>query len=62
MGEANPMTKIWDFKVPRNNLIFYYNYKVLVEMQYTYLWNSKNRDTDQIVPTIGIPEIGTFQK
>ena len=56
------MTNIWDFQVPRNNLTFYPDCKVLVDQQFTYYWNSRNRDADQIVPTIGIPEIGLFQK
>ena len=56
------MTKIWDIQVLRNNLTFYPDCKVLVDMQFPYFWNFKNRDTDQIVPTIGIPEIGPFQK
>ena len=54
------MTKIWYFQVPWNNLTFYPNCKVLLEMQFPYKWNSKNRYDDQIVPTIGIPKIGVY--
>ena len=60
--KIKPNDKNWYFQVPRNNLTFYPNCKVLVDMQFPYFWNFKNRDTDQIVPTIGIPEIGPFQK
>ena len=56
------MTKIWDIQVLRNNLTFYPNCKVLVDMQFTYFWNSRNLYDDQIDPTIGIPEIGMVVK
>ena len=60
--KSKPNDKNMDFQVPSNNLTFYPNYKVLLEMGFPYFWNSRNRDAFQIVPTIGIPEIGQFQK
>ena len=63
LSKSKPNDKnIKDFQVPRNNLTFYPHCKVLLEMQFPYKWNSKNRIIDQIVTTIGIPEIGPFQK
>ena len=32
-----------DFQVPNNNLTFYPHCKVLLEMEFSYKWNSKNR-------------------
>ena len=36
------MTKNWYFQVPRNNLTFCPNCKILVDMQFQYFWNSRN--------------------
>ena len=60
--KSKPNDKNFELQVPSNNLTFYPDCKVLVEMEFPYFWNFKNRGTDQIVPTIGIPEIGLFQK
>ena len=44
-------------QIPWNNLTFYPNCKVLVEQNFSYKWNSKNGDADQIVHISLIPEI-----
>ena len=60
-GKANPMTKIWDFQVPGNNLTFYPYCKVLVEMQFSYFWNSRNRFISKIGSTPGNTQIENIE-
>ena len=55
------MTKIWDFQVPGNNLTFYPYCKVLVEMQFSYFWNSRNRFISKIGSTPGNTQIENIE-
>lgn len=58
-----------DFQVPSNNLTFYPHCKVLLEMEFSYKWNSKNRHGCKNIPyfwnsinrsIFGIPLVVTF--
>ena len=59
--KIKPNDKNWDFQVPRNNLTFYPNCKVLVEMQFPYFWNSRNRSISKIGSTPGNTQIENFE-
>ena len=62
MRKIKPNDKnIKDFQVLRNNLTFYPDCKVLVEMQYTYLWNSRNRSISKIGSTPGNTQIENIE-